>query len=47
MLLIALSTDLLRSAGFVHGMNLGWEGYFAFTFLLYAAGLWRANRRLQ
>lgn len=34
MLLIALTADLLRTAGFAAWLNFGWEGYFAFTFFL-------------
>jgi len=45
MLLIALAADLLRNAGFSAGLTLGWEGYFAVTFLFYSLALVRANRR--
>ncbi len=44
MLLVWLTVDLLRQAGFVRDLHFGWEGYFAFTFVLYALGLARANR---
>lgn len=47
MLLITLTTDLLRMAGETARMSFGWEGYFAFTFFLYALGLARANRRYR
>lgn len=47
MLVIALAMDLLRLAGFATGLTFGWEGYFAFTFFLYALGLARANRRFR
>ena len=47
MLLLALMADLLRGAGFVLWLNFGWEGYFAFTFFLYALGLARASRRYR
>lgn len=45
MLLVALVTDLLRGAGLGASLTLGWEGYFALTFLFYSLGLLRANRR--
>lgn len=44
MLLIGVTVDLLQQAGFVRSLHFGWEGYFAFTFVLYALGLTRANR---
>jgi len=44
MLVLGLTVDLLKQAGFAHRLHFGWEGYFAFTFLLYALGLARANR---
>lgn len=47
MLLIALAADLLRTAGFTAWLNFGWEGYFAFTFFLWTAGLTLANRRYR
>ena len=47
MLLLALVADLLRGAGFAARLNFGWEGYFAFTFFLYALGLARANCRFR
>lgn len=47
MLLVTLVADLLRGAGFATGLNFGWEGYFALTFLLYVAGILVAHRRVQ
>lgn len=47
MLLVALGLDLARVGGFTSGLTLGWEGYFASTFCLWALGLARANRRYQ
>ncbi|MFN0068720.1 MAG: hypothetical protein ACKVYV_13920 [Limisphaerales bacterium] len=47
MLLLALSADLLKLGGFLPRLTFGWEGYFAFTFFLYALGLARANRRYR
>jgi hypothetical protein len=47
MLFIALATDLLRLAGLTPRLTFGWEGYFAFTFFLYVAGLHLANRRYR
>jgi hypothetical protein len=47
MLLVALTADLLRLGGFLPRLTFGWEGYFAGTFLLYALGLTRANRRFR
>ncbi len=44
MLVLGLTVDLLQQAGFAHRLHFGWEGYFAFTFSLYALGLARANR---
>lgn len=47
MLLIVLTADLLRLAGFLPRMTFGWEGYMAVTFFLWALGLVRANRRFR
>jgi hypothetical protein len=47
MLLVTLSADLLRGAGFGPGLNLGWEGYFALTFLFYVAAVLVAHRRVR
>lgn len=43
MLFVALTVDLLQLAGFAGRVHFGWEGYFAFTFFLYALGLARAK----
>ena len=47
MLSIALAADLLGAAGVISPISFGWEGYFAFTFFLYVAGLRVANRRYR
>ena len=47
MLLLALAADLLRGAGVGSRLNLGWEGFFAITFGLYALGLIRVHRRYR
>ncbi len=47
MLFIALTVDLLQLGGFIGSLRFGWEGYFAFTFFLWTAGLALANRRYQ
>lgn len=47
MLFLALTLDLLQLAGFVPNLHFGWEGYFAFTFFLWTAGLAFANRRYR
>lgn len=47
MLFVSLALDLLRASGGIHHLNLGWEGYFAFTFFLWMFGLMLANRRYR
>ncbi|MBL9174577.1 MAG: hypothetical protein JNL10_13655 [Verrucomicrobiales bacterium] len=47
MLLVTLSADLLRGAGFGLGLNFGWEGYFVLTFLFYVVAVLVAHRRVR